>query len=348
MKGKDFLMNVSNVDDDLIEEAEVSMNKNKKAWWGWLAAAACICLIAGGIVALSLNRNGVAYAKEMETRPMFWGVPMSKVDFVSDFSKYAADKKIRVMLMVYGTENGYPEIYNQKFDGKTYDELSDEYFAYVEKNQNNHDEITLRWNSLNSKLQKIIDEISGAELEWLKSIGAEDIEKQSYDLFVFTIRKEALEKIKNGKCLYRVIMASKNCDASSAEINPEKLIGEYECESMVFCSPLSSIGMWTDAKRSWKLVIGSNFISFDDGLSEDDVRFEKEMQKDNAENYFGFEPLDLRYMSDDLLGLFANEHFIVNVIRNSNNVRIARIFGGDGYVYLDRGLRGIFRLKAVK
>ena len=48
MRGKDFLNDISNVDDELLAEAEASMTvmKKRKSWHKWIAVAACFVIVA--------------------------------------------------------------------------------------------------------------------------------------------------------------------------------------------------------------------------------------------------------------------------------------------------------------
>ena len=59
MRGQDFLRNISNVDNDLIVEAEASMDekKKKRKWTKWGAIAACFLLVA--LVGASQWRMGI-------------------------------------------------------------------------------------------------------------------------------------------------------------------------------------------------------------------------------------------------------------------------------------------------
>lgn len=344
MRGKELLFHISNVDDDLIEEADPSMtiSKKKTGWQKWAVIAACLCLAVGIVFADTFKNGAVTYAKEMDHAVFFSGIPTDKVQFMTDFSGYSNRTKVRVMLIAYEMEEGYPEIYSQKFDGKTVDELMDEYMTFVQDHEENCEEISERWSDVSTKIAIINDEMSAKEVEWIESIGASDIEKLSYNQYLFTIKRSDLEKIENGNCEYRVIMAPK--EYQYTDISPENLIGEYECMGVVHVPLYSSFAIMTDSVYGQKLKIGENSIMFGDEFVISDAAYEIDTLADRAERFYGFETIDFMFMDEELMHLFANEHVIINV---SGNGDTARIFAGDGYVYLDRGLRGVYKFKAV-
>lgn len=344
MRGKEFLLNFSNVDNDLIDETEAFMTvaKRKKRWQKWVAIVACLCLIVGVLYANRDKNGSVVYAQEMDYSVFFSGVPSAKVEFMTDFSEYSDSTKVRVMLIAYEMENGYKEIYCRKFDGKTVDELMGEYMTFVQDNEENFEEISERWSDVSTKLSTINNEMSVKEMEWLESIGAIDIERISYNMFVFTVKKDDLEKIENGNCKYRVIMAPE--EYKYTDVSPEDLIGEYECVGVVHVPIYSSVVVMTDSMYGEKLIIDKKSILFGDEFTISDAEYEIETIEDKVECFYGFEMLDFMLMREELLHLFANEHVIINV-RGTENT--ARIFVGDGYVYLDRGLWGVYKFKAI-
>lgn len=130
----------------------------------------------------------------------------------------------------------------------------------------------------------------------------------------------------------------------NSDITPEDLFGEYECVGMVHVPIHSSVAVMSDAMDGQKLVIGENTVSFGDDFVIADAKYEIDTEMDKAEKFYGFESVDFMFMHEELVSLFANKHVIINVTGSENS---ARIFAGDGYVYLDRGLWGIYKFKAV-
>lgn len=344
MSGKELLFHISDVDDDLIEEADPSMAISKKepGWQKWVAIAACLCLVVGVLFADTFKNGAVTYAKEMDHAVFFSGIPTDKVQFMTDFSGYSNRTKVRVMLIAYEMEEGYPEIYGQKFDGKTLDELMDEYMVFVQDHEENDEEISERWSDVSTKIATINDEMSAKEVEWIESIGAADIEKLSYNQYLFTIKSGDLEKIEGGNCKYRVIMAPE--EYKHTDISLKNLIGEYECMDVVHVPLYSSFYVAADSVYGQKLEIGENSITFGDEFAISEAEYEIDTIADKAECFYGFETVDFMFMDEALIHLFANEHVIINV---SGNGDTARIFAGDGYVYLDRGLWGVYKFKAI-
>lgn len=343
MNGKELLQSMSYVDEDLIQEAAASLPtaKSRRPWQGLVAAAAALCMIIG--ILFGLSGKTVAYADSTDYSILFTGKPAEKVQFATDFSKFSSNTKVRIMVFCYGMESAYPEIYNQKFDGKTYHELEDEYLSYVEANLSNHIGFKDRWNEVMAKWKIITSEMAAEETNWLRSIGAQDIEAISYNQFLLTMKVSALDKLKGGRCSYRVIQAAK--DYSPADISIESLYGEYECEDQVYVSLLSSIGMMTPEMKGSKLTIAADHIEWGTFIHLSNIDYIVDSTKDNAEHYYGFESIDFMYMPDSLVNLFGNGHVILNVSGSNNKVRI---FAGDGYVYLDLGLQGVFQFQRIQ
>ena len=55
MKANDLLDMIGNVDDNIIEEAKQKKKAILSRWTKWLATAACLCLVLGGIAAGGFN-----------------------------------------------------------------------------------------------------------------------------------------------------------------------------------------------------------------------------------------------------------------------------------------------------
>ena len=60
MRGNEFLEKIGLIAPEYIEEAEEKPKRKKNPWIKWLAAAACICVIAGFAV------SGIFYAPPQE------------------------------------------------------------------------------------------------------------------------------------------------------------------------------------------------------------------------------------------------------------------------------------------
>lgn len=300
----------------------------------WLAAAAALCVVAG---LFYFNLGTIAYADHMDYTVALSGSPSGKTEYMTDFSKYSNGTKLRIMLIAYDMKEGYPEISGQKFDGKNIDELTDEYFSFVRAHENDHEGVDKRWAEIRAKLDKINDEILAEEISWLRSIGAKDIEQPANNIFLFTITKADLGKLETGRCSYRVILATK--ESRDIDISPESLIGEYKCKG-VYVPVWSSFFIHPESVKGQKLVIEKNSVVFTGRVVITDAVFRTVHNVDNAERFYGFQPMELTYLPKEFTRMLANEHVIINVTGEGGTVRL---FAGDGHLFLDAGLEGIYQ-----
>ena len=69
-QAKKLFDSMSNLSDELVEEAcPVKSTRQKKPWLKWCAAAACLCLVVGGIFAAIRSTGSVPENRQITQLP---------------------------------------------------------------------------------------------------------------------------------------------------------------------------------------------------------------------------------------------------------------------------------------
>ncbi|MBR6898292.1 MAG: hypothetical protein IKN24_09005 [Lachnospiraceae bacterium] len=318
----------------------VSSRTGRRRGFRWVAAAAVsVAVLAASIMILNKPAD-IVYAAQTDYQSLIKGEPKDKVEFASDFSAYAADDRLCVMIVIYDMREAYADIYGQLFDGKTVEKLTEEYLEVTEDISTA--ERARIWQDLLGKIRKVNDDMLREEMGWLRSIGAEDVTKQNDNVIRCVMKAGNLSSIGSGACRYRVILAQKNTD-SMVSGNISDYFGTYTANELVHI-PLQSSFLITDKDAAALTVTfsedgfyfnveGDDFVSFD-------VKEPVYAYADNydIENYYGFEFVDFMFMEPELVNFLSGEHAVIEITGGT------KLFIGSTEIYLDAGLRGVYRL----
>ena len=205
------------------------------------------------------------------------------------------------------------------------------------------------WEKISEITQQIYDEMYLEEEKWLQSVGADDLEKISDNIWTLTINAEKYTDLYSGKCTYRVLLSPENID-SSFNKNIDSFFGEYVCSEVVYIPLTSSYSGPTEQEReNYFLTMYEDMFllsgNYDLSLGMCNPVYTTNTTVDNVDSCFGFSSMDIMFMDEELMKLFASEHIIVDV---KDDVRSVRIYIGNNAVYVDRGRYGIYKFSYYK
>lgn len=230
MKNIEFIEAITDIKDDYISDAAKYKTTGKMyRWMKWTAAiAACFVIILVYAFTKTNNDTTVIYASNFDKEQIFEYDNSAKLTVDKNISKLGDNKLIRVAVAIRNYQDEYSYLKSDS-DNLTYKQLDE----ISEKNNNGEmsveDYINYLWKN-NLELDKKVRE---SEADFLKKIGAKDVVVQECDIIICTIRKKSIEKIKDGKCQYTVVMCTKN-DEDVMDLNIESIYGKHTVKSNVY------------------------------------------------------------------------------------------------------------------
>lgn len=372
---------LNEMDDDLLEAAEQdgkNGNRSKKMAGKsavGAAVAACLAIIIGIVLFRGKGEAQIIYADSLNEEVFYSQAPDGKVEMAAEFGNYEDNALMRTIVIIYDYEPAYQEIY-----GKTY-EFTEEMASYVSLLVKNRkmaaDEVKQAYTVAEMRVQynklcelyeehKIdVDVLNGysafeykaedelqqkalqREKEWLERIGAKDVQKLGFAMYIITIRNEELAKLESGRCKYRSVLAPKECtEEEFAEMTDMKrYYGTYEHAEFVYMPLISSFLATNEAVESMTLTLNEDLLQvasngYTPNATITNPVYAPIRTKRTADNYYGFDEMAFLFGGEKMMELITSDFLKYDV--SGDRGRVVLYFTKDS-VYVDLSLQGIYK-----
>lgn len=317
--------NMAEIDEKFIVEAHETKNKApKNTWISWTAVAACLCVAIGIIFLVKyLDKPTIAYADTFDSGELMNYTHGMKVTMGESLLDISDNQLVRVAISLHECYDVYPEYgFSWSNDAITWDDFLD-YESYIRKQ----------------------------EILFIKELGGSDFAETERNLIVCTIKKSALAKLSEGKCVYSVVMFTAN--DTDIKIRPiESLEGEYKGLGCVAVPMISSYGCPVGYGRNADLKISNGRVLIDfqcpDGFPSNFYKIHREdleaVKVDNSELSSWLDPFysfganpeldELRYSTRETYDLTAPDGTVY-----------CHLYVTPTSLYLDLGLWGIYKFR---